>query len=187
MKSTLNRAGDTLVEVMIALAIISSVIGIAYATASRSLRIGLQAQDRLTALKLVEGQIETLKGLLSNPTVRANVYAANKFNRNPGSSNSFCVNGSTIYEQDMISTDVISDSLEFNNSASVSGGNPVGSQVYHYYCSVGNASEQRYKLSIEREDSGTLSTFIVRARWERIGGGQDETKISYGLNRGQYE
>jgi prepilin-type N-terminal cleavage/methylation domain-containing protein len=56
-----SQAGDTLVEVMIALAIIGAVLGAAYATATRSLRVGRQAQERTEALKLVEGQLERLK------------------------------------------------------------------------------------------------------------------------------
>lgn len=56
-----RQAGDTIVEVLIAMAIIGSVLGGAYATATRSLRIGIQAQERSEALKLVEGQLERLK------------------------------------------------------------------------------------------------------------------------------
>jgi prepilin-type N-terminal cleavage/methylation domain-containing protein len=53
--------GDTLVEVMIAIAIVASVLGASYATAARSLRAGRQSQERSEALRYVESQIERIK------------------------------------------------------------------------------------------------------------------------------
>jgi len=55
-----KQNGDTLIEVMIALAIIGSVIAISYATASRALRTGRAAQERTEAVKFVESQVESL-------------------------------------------------------------------------------------------------------------------------------
>jgi type II secretory pathway pseudopilin PulG len=59
----LNKSGDTIVEVLIALAILGLVIGAAYATASRSLKRAQQAQERTQATKLAEGQIDSIKYL----------------------------------------------------------------------------------------------------------------------------
>ncbi len=61
--------GDTLVEVMIAIAIISLILGGAYVTTNRSLQATRAAQERAVALKLAESQIERLKGLIAtNPS-----------------------------------------------------------------------------------------------------------------------
>lgn len=174
-------AGDTLVEVMIALAIIGSVIAISYSTASRSLKVGRQAQERIEALKLAEGQVETLKlvGNNGNP-LRAQLYSA-VYSRASGAPQSFCliVGGApAIQFQSMISPTLETDPLTFG---------PIPA-VYNSACAVG--VEQRYKLSIERSDSGAvpnvLSTFTVRARWERLGGGTDEVAISYRMHQGQF-
>ena len=71
MKSFLNRSerGDTLVEVMIAIAIVSLILGGAYVTTNRSLQATRAAQERAIALKLAESQVERLKELIAtNPT-----------------------------------------------------------------------------------------------------------------------
>jgi len=58
-----GERGDTIVEVLIAIAIVSLVLGGAYVTTNRSLLATRSAQERGNALKLVESQLEQLKGL----------------------------------------------------------------------------------------------------------------------------
>ena len=57
----LSQRGDTIVEVMIAAVVLTLIIGAAYSIASRSLKAGRQAQERSEALKIAEGQAETIK------------------------------------------------------------------------------------------------------------------------------
>lgn len=65
---SLRERGDTLVEVLIAIAVISLILGGAYVTTNRSLQATRGAQERSIALKLAESQIERIKGLMStNP------------------------------------------------------------------------------------------------------------------------
>lgn len=71
---TMRQRGDTIVEVLIAIAVISLVLGGAYVTTNRSLRATRSAQERGNALKLVESQLEQLKGLIA--TDGTAVYAA---------------------------------------------------------------------------------------------------------------
>lgn len=59
------QRGDTLVEVLIAIAVVSLVLGGAYVTTNRSLQATRGAQERAVALKLAESQVERLKGLMS--------------------------------------------------------------------------------------------------------------------------
>jgi len=87
--SCLRQRGDTIVEVLIAIAVISLVLGGAYVTTNRSLRATRSAQERGNALKLVESQIEQLKGLIAtNP---AGVFGA-------GVPSPFCVYNNTIVD-----------------------------------------------------------------------------------------
>lgn len=78
---TRNQKGDTIVEVLLAIAIVSAVLGGAYASASKSLQGTRQAQERGEALKLVEGQIERLKSTLGSPRpeIRAVAQSPNDF------------------------------------------------------------------------------------------------------------
>lgn len=55
-----KQAGDTIVEVLIAIAVVSLVLGGAYAIASRSLANSRQAQEHGEALQLANAQIELL-------------------------------------------------------------------------------------------------------------------------------
>lgn len=66
-----RQSGDTIVEVLIAVAIISIVITVSFATAQRSLQIGRRAQERTEGLKVAESQVEILKALapLTTPNI----------------------------------------------------------------------------------------------------------------------
>lgn len=57
----LGSKGDTIVEVLLAIAVVSAVLGGAYVATNRSLGGVRQSQERGEALKLVEGQLERLK------------------------------------------------------------------------------------------------------------------------------
>lgn len=202
-----RQRGDTIVEVMIAAAIIGLVIAISYATSSRALRAGRQAQERTEAYKYVESQLEQLKlmadtnvksfGLDTSKPVHVSNQAASvysdAYDRNPaGGSQSFClstVSGTLqVIPQDMIVVDQYVDPGDNYDLVASSTGAPTGAETYHKDCAVG--ADGRYKMSIERADSTifaqTVSVFTVRARWQRVGGGKDEVKVVYRLNRGQF-
>jgi prepilin-type N-terminal cleavage/methylation domain-containing protein len=59
----LSERGDTIVEVLIAIAVISLILGGAFVMTNRSLQGTRDAQERVNATKLVEGQIEQIKEL----------------------------------------------------------------------------------------------------------------------------
>jgi prepilin-type N-terminal cleavage/methylation domain-containing protein len=65
----LAQRGDTIVEVLVAIAVISLVMGGAFVMTNRSLQDSRSAQERVNATKLTESQIELLKNLVAtNPT-----------------------------------------------------------------------------------------------------------------------
>lgn len=60
--------GDTIVEVLISIAVISLIIGGAYVTTNKSLLATRSSQERGNAVKLTESQLEELKGAVAkNP------------------------------------------------------------------------------------------------------------------------
>jgi type II secretory pathway pseudopilin PulG len=61
----LNRTGDTIVEVMVVLAILGMAIGISYATATSSLLANRAAQENSEATLLIQSQIEQLRNFVS--------------------------------------------------------------------------------------------------------------------------
>jgi|ERR1700741_1849418 len=61
----LKQRGDTIVEVLIAIAVMSGVLGTSYAITSRNSKASQQAQEHSQALKVAETQLEQLKGYLN--------------------------------------------------------------------------------------------------------------------------
>lgn len=64
----LNQVGDTIVEVLIVTAVLGLVLAGSYAIASRSLKGMRASQERGEALKLAEGQIESIKTAVAAKT-----------------------------------------------------------------------------------------------------------------------
>ena len=56
-----NSSGDTIVEVLIVLAVVGLTIAIAYATASAAMHSVLRAQQRSNAIQFASSQIESLR------------------------------------------------------------------------------------------------------------------------------
>jgi type II secretory pathway pseudopilin PulG len=63
---SLKENGDTIIEVMIVLAVLGLAIAIAYATANRSLLNARQAQESSQATALAQSQIEALRTLTAD-------------------------------------------------------------------------------------------------------------------------
>lgn len=66
---SLNNVGDTIVEVLIAITVVSLTLTSAYALTRRNTVAGQQTQEQSTALKLVERQTELLLAASTSPTV----------------------------------------------------------------------------------------------------------------------
>jgi Tfp pilus assembly protein PilV len=82
----LSQSGDTIIEVLMAIAVISSVMGGAFVMTNRSLQNSRDSQERVNATKLVESQVEQVKNLAS--TNASQVFGA-------GVPASFCISGAT--------------------------------------------------------------------------------------------
>jgi len=80
------QSGDTIVEVLIAIAVVTSVLGVVYATMNRNLNIMRDNQERTEASKTAQAQLEALKGL----------YSANPTAITGQNSNGFCINAATV-------------------------------------------------------------------------------------------
>jgi prepilin-type N-terminal cleavage/methylation domain-containing protein len=61
----LHQRGDTIVEVLVAITIVSLILGGAYATSNNSLNATQDAQEHGNALQLAQGQIELLRTLVT--------------------------------------------------------------------------------------------------------------------------
>jgi len=91
MLSNNNQKGDTIIEVLIALAVLALAFVISYSTANRALLDGQNSQEHSTALELLDAQAEALQYEASQPNDSIN---ANEFNK-PSSPSDFCLQPSS--------------------------------------------------------------------------------------------
>lgn len=182
-KTNRRQKGDTIIEVLVALSIMSGVIGISYASAARSSNIGQQSQERAEALQLAQSQIE----LLRTHAGSFGVDGYNIFDTTAG--RSFCMTTTT---PPIVSQGLPPDSLvdEILDSTSPT-------RKYDPDCISG--PDNRYHISVTYiPDLGTLGppetkdndkgTFTIRVRWDTIGGSKekDEVKLVYRLHKVQF-
>lgn len=144
-----NQIGDTIVEVMIAIAVIGMVLGVSYATAARALRAGRAAQEQTEALKLAESQVEKLKYLAGqitgDSTIAGTIYdtALN--------TTTFCIDDNF--------TKVIATSGTF--AARCNGRSGLYDQLVEY-----ESGQNLYKVTITWDTPSTLGGTVVRGNVE---------------------
>lgn len=156
----LNKKGDTIVEVLIAVVIVGLTISIAYAIATRSLRAAQQSQERSEAVKLAEGQVEAMKSIASKKSTENRIFG--------NGINNFCV------KDDLTRSD-------FTPVPALDQDDLTG---YPNECVFG--PDGRYHVAISRSSLGGAGgryQFSVTVRWFRLGSSQkDEVKIEYRLH-----
>lgn len=154
----LDSRGDTIVEVLIAISIVSMVLGGAYGTTRRSLVDTHDAQERSTGVKLIESQIEQLRTLAQ--TNAGAIFGASV----PAS---FCTT----------STSGTLSVVTSSNSACAVGASGTPTSI-----------EPIYHLSITQSSSTSgglqYTTFSLRAWWySATGSGKDNLLMSYRLSQ----
>lgn len=75
-KRRLTQLGDTIVEVLICMAIAGLALGLAYGTTRRSLNQIREAEERQEAVKLAEEQIERLQGIAKSYVTNSSFVCA---------------------------------------------------------------------------------------------------------------
>ncbi len=162
-----QQKGDTIVEVLIALAIIGAVIAGAYATATRSIRLTQQSQERTRATKLAEQQLEAIRSIASSGDANSQIIY--------GSSDGFCVANPDAGSSDTVAQFDASATIPQNEQdAILTSGDPDGN--YPAACLY----DDFYHVHVAKSD--TVDRFTVTVRWERLGGGIDQIRVVYGIN-----
>ncbi|MDZ7744362.1 MAG: prepilin-type N-terminal cleavage/methylation domain-containing protein [Candidatus Saccharibacteria bacterium] len=88
----ISERGDTIVEVLIAIAIVSLVLGGAYVSARRSLQMNQRAAERVEASKVVEQQLEKLKTVAAQPD--NDLFASD-------TTEPYCIDGSLVRQDNL--------------------------------------------------------------------------------------
>ena len=146
-----KEAGDTIIEVLIASAVISSVLGSAYVISTRSLRTGQAAQERVEAIKLIEEQIERLKYEARSNTNFDSLYR--------DASGTYCIaaTGTSFIKRTNPSLTTFNDD-----------------------CVQGTERRYRLNVTY-RSSGPTFGTFVLTANWDSLVRDQEQAVINYQL------
>ncbi|HUD06195.1 MAG TPA: hypothetical protein VMR18_04760 [Candidatus Saccharimonadales bacterium] len=168
MTIKLGKRGDTIVEVLLAIAISSFALTAGYASVDNSLITERQAQDRSEAVQMVQSQVETLNDLYNAGS--SDIVAAVKSDR------PFCIDNTT-REYDAAPTGCNFSPL------SISPTHPTG------YIDASISPAPYYTITmINSSNSITSPSFpvvqvTVNAKWINAGGGTpDSMTVVYRLN-----
>lgn len=153
MRIKRNQAGDTIIEVLLAIAIVGMVLGASYSTATRALRSGRFAQEHTEALKLAESQMEKLKYLASVYSEANPPTAAQDIFNTGVNQNVFCID-------DNFMKVLASDGTYTSLCSNISG---------------------LYKVSTTYDNTSSVSLFKVVVTWERTATTQGNVSVSYRL------
>lgn len=160
----LQARGDTILEVLIALTVISFILTASYSLANHSLAASRDAQEHVEALKLAEGQLEELQNLsVSSKASHTALFSS------LASSPVFCIDAATGTKIDFTlgspnpSTDL--DTFQ--------------SPPYPAQCN--QSATSLYNIFVEYNQAAN-DLFIVHVRWDRINGGKDEVSLDYTLH-----
>lgn len=157
----LNSKGDTILEVLISVAILSLILTSSFALTNRSSIANRQAAERGEASKLGQSELEKLKYYLSSPGITA-----------PSNNSFFCVDTSNPVSPTIVLLPMI---------------NPTN--IDTLYNSIDNrckkGTDSRYATFIYREPSGSeeaTNTYTTYVRWDSVTGrGTDKINLVHRL------
>lgn len=165
MRLNKQQRGDTILEVLIAVAVLSLVLTISFALSNRNTQGNRQAQERGEATKYTETQMELLKTYLAQTTTPSL----------PSPGSFFCMkkDGSGPVNISLpVSDPTISNFSSFTNAYS----NPALSD-----CIEGDPSGVQFYSFIERHngaDDSQKNTFTAHTKWLKVAGrGIDEASM----------
>jgi Tfp pilus assembly protein PilV len=185
-----SARGDTIVEVLIAIAVAGFAIGTSYALANKSLQNAITARERNEALNIIDNQIADLKnrykGTYFNDPANFNKYftAVSTLYGTPSSpypsaKHHYClVDGATNPQDD--ATWLPKDNTIANEPAAETLSNP----TYANSCIVPTNSTNFYvdiAAQITSSSAGLAdpTVYKVAVRWATIGGGANSQAVAY--------
>lgn len=167
MRSRLMRLGhhgDTIVEVLIAVAIVSSVLAGAFTVSQRSTLAVRDSQERGEMLQLLQGQVELVRSLaLAETTPPTN----NIFSTSPTSPAYFCINPA---------------GTRADFPAIFSALPNLNSDNFVNYDSACQNLKNRYNVAITFDSTSNVFTFT--GRWDGVDGRKKQQQLSYRIYPG---
>lgn len=174
LKRKIDSRGDSLVEVMLAIAVLSFSIATAWATVNRALQINLTARQRVVMVNALKEQAEILNAHYAASSLRPLVLGSGTISsvNSANITSSIPVNPCGNMQSDGSVTP--SQAFYFNDNAQITSG---------VKNSVGNYQESY--AWIQRADGAGYVDFYIRACWRTTGGAEtlDSSHFIVRLNR----
>ncbi len=167
----LKQKGDTIIEVLIVLAVLSSTLGIAFATTNRSNKAMQANKERHQAQLIANSQADLLRSTEIDDVVGP-TSIRNRLN-SPSSlpaTQCFYINGagataSIEYMNDEPETGTNCHSIDGIYTVNITCVVPIGSVDIHQNCLDNNDTYNLYRISVT---------------WDSLKGGQDNVELTYG-------
>jgi len=169
-KININRRGDTIIEVLIAIGIAAFAIGSSYAIASKSLQQAISARERNQAINVLENQLNALK--FREQQTDAGTFSS-KF--------SYPITHFCLDETATDPTIPTSWNPKPNNGA-ITADTPLKTGVSGNTYNAACQKDSDYYVDITTLNRGgrVPTVYVINVRWERIGGGPvNEAAVYY--------
>ena len=182
-----RQRGDTLVEVLIAIAVAAFAIGTAYSISNKSLQHAISARERNESLNIAESQIADLKYRYKtpsddNPTFQK--YLAIPASWSPGPLPAyyqyFCLDDSSDGPTKAGWLPTYNNFLNYNESLNIGSGNK-----YNTSGCIQNVNGTSYYVNISdfitsaSQNAAKRTVYRVDVRWSQVGGGLGSTTLYY--------
>lgn len=167
-----NQTGDTIVEVLVAITVVSAMLGVAFVTVNRASNNARQAQERGVATKLLESQVERLK-LAATATTGTTIFNNLK---------AFCIiNQTTVQDNNFSLFSVPADPDADNFTVNYDSKCTLADDGTEYV--AGTSQSNPYYIVITRSGLSN-NNFTVYCRWPSVNAtGNEQASISYRINQ----
>jgi type II secretory pathway pseudopilin PulG len=158
--------GDTIIEVVMSIAIAAAVIAGAYALSNRSLAEGISASQHSQAIKLAQTQIEALKSRQRDATNDTGPWNSNYnfLGSVPANKNNFCLDTSATAMKDPTGTVLANWLPQYN-----------GNEYSPVCTDTGVAATAKFFINVKVMTYSTIPlrkpTYSITVRWESVDGG----------------
>ncbi len=146
----LDQVGDTILEVLVAVAVLSLILGISFTLANRSSLTNQKSAERVQAYNFAQGQMELLKKYIAEDSTASTA---------PSAGSKFCFRYS-VTDPNLV-TGVLTLPASFNIDSNYNSADDT--------CKHG--ADKRYVTIIERYPSGANDNlYVVKVRWDSVAG-----------------